>query len=181
MSVGFFGRAIRKLLHEMIGKMEAGLGMEAPHMHFIIDTSIGAFLDLMFALKLSKHREVLPSEAAHLARIVATQSADCGSCLQFAVKTALKEGMRPEWIEAALDHRPQALPRELREIYEFTGHLLQHTYAEDELRESIRARYGDRGLVDVAFAIASAQVMPLTKQALGFAKSCSKVELKIAA
>jgi hypothetical protein len=159
--------------------MEDALGVKADHMHFIIDTSVKAFVDLLFFMKLSNHREVLPVEATHLARIVATQSRDCGNCVQFCVNVALKDGMRPECIKAVIEHRPEALPPELQEIHEFTGHLLRHTYEEDALRESIRARYGDRGLLDLAYAIASAQVMPLTKQALGFAKSCSKIEVTV--
>lgn len=181
MSAGLFGRAIRNLLHRVIRKQDAVLGVKSDQMHFIIDTSLRAFVDLLFFMKLATHRQVLPSDALHLARIVATQNVDCGTCVQFTVNVALRDGMRSEWIRATLEHRPEALPPELQEIYEFTGHMLRHTYQEDALRESIRARYGDRGLLDLAYGIASAQVMPLTKQALGFAKSCSKVEVRVAA
>jgi alkylhydroperoxidase family enzyme len=163
----------------MIRKMEDAVGVKADHMHFIIDTSIRAFIDVLLFMRLAHHREVLSAEALHLARIVATQNVDCGSCVQFSVNIALKDGMRPAWIRAALDRRPEALPPELQEVYEFTGHLLRHSYEEDALRESIRARFGDRGLLDLAYAIASAQVMPLTKQALGLAKSCSKIEVRV--
>lgn len=179
MSAGVFVRAIRTLLHRVIKKQEDVLGVALDQMHFIIDTSVGAFVDLLFFVKFANHRQVLPSEALHVARIVATQNVDCGTCVQFTVNVALRDGMRPEWIEATLEHRPEALPTELREIYEFTGHLLRHTYQEDALRESIRERYGDRGLLDLAYGIGCAQVMPLTKQALGFAKSCSKVEVTV--
>lgn len=172
-------RFIRNLLHRLVRKSEETLAVESEHMHFIIDTSIGAFVDLLFFMKLATHRQKIPSDALHLARIVATQDVDCGTCVQFNVNLALREGMRPDWIKATLDHRPEALPLELQEVYQFTDHILRHTYQEDELREAIRARYGDRGLLDLAYGIASAQVMPLTKQALGFAKSCSKVEVKV--
>jgi hypothetical protein len=174
-----FVRAMRKLLHRMIGRMEAAVGVENDSLHFIIDTSLGAFVDLMFFMKLASHREVLPSDAKNVACLVATQNLDCGACVQFCVNVALKEGLRPEWVAATVEQRPEALPAELREIYEFTGHMVRHTYQEDALRESIRARHGERGLIDLAYAIASAQVMPLTKQALGFAKSCSKVEVRV--
>jgi hypothetical protein len=179
MSTGVFARPVRKLLHHLIRRQEARVGVASDHMHFIIDTSVGAFVDLLLFLKLATRRQVLPPEALHLARIVATQDVDCGSCVQFAVNVALRDGVRPEWISAVLARRPEALPPELQEICAFTGHLLRHTYEEDALRESIRGRHGDSGLLDLACAIASAQVMPLTKQALGFAKSCSKIEVTV--
>lgn len=179
MSAGVFVRAIKRLLHRMIRKTEEVVGVKSDHMHFILDTSLGAFVDLLLFMRLATHRQVLPAEALHLARILATQSMDCGNCVQFTVNVALRDGVRPEWIRATLEHRPEALPPELEEIYEFTTHLLRHSYQEDALRESIRGRYGDAGLLDLAYGIASAQVMPLTKQALGFAKSCSKIEVRV--
>jgi hypothetical protein len=99
--------------------------------------------------------------------------------VQSNVNVALSDGVRPEWIRAALDRRPEALPAELKDVYEFVDHILRHTYQEDELREVLRGRYGDRALVDLAFAVAAAQVFPRTKQVLGFAKSCSKVQIEV--
>jgi hypothetical protein len=172
-------RFVRTLLHRAVNKLEAALGVETEHMHFIIDTSVGAFVSLLVFMKLATRRRTLPAAALHIARVVATRSVDCGTCVQFNVNVALQEGARPEWIVAALERRPEALPPELREVYEFTERLLQHTYQEDSQREAIRARYGDQGLVDLALGIASAQTMTLTKQALGFAKSCSKVVVTV--
>jgi protein-S-isoprenylcysteine O-methyltransferase Ste14 len=170
---------IKKLLHAMVRKFERKLGVTNEHMHYIVDASPGAFVDYMLFTKLATHRQSLPSDAMHLARIVSTQQRDCGSCVQVNVNLALRDGMRPEWINAALERRPEALPPELREIHEFVEHVLGHTYEEGELRESIRRRHGDAGLVDLACAVASAQVFPLTKQVLGFAKSCSKVRATV--
>jgi hypothetical protein len=59
--------------------------------------------------------------------------------------------------------------------------ILRHTYQEDELREVLRRRYGDSALIDLAFAVAAAQVSPVTKQVLGFAKSCSKIQVEVRA
>ncbi len=176
---GVFVRAIKRLLHRVIRKFEAAMGVGAEHMHFIVDTSVRAFLGVMLFRKMSTHREALGSDATHLARIVAVQHSDCGSCVQGNVNMALQAGMRPAWITAALERTPERLPPELREIYEFTNHILDKTYGEDELRASIRRRYGDRALIDLAYAIASAQVFPVIKQALGYAKSCSKVHVVV--
>jgi hypothetical protein len=51
------------------------------------------------------------------------------------------------------------------------------TEPEDGLREQPRNRYGDAGLVELALAISSSQVYPITKRALGYATHCAKVTL----
>ena len=52
------------------------------------------------------------------------------------------------------------------------------TSAEDpELREALRARYGEAGLVELALGIAAARVFPTVKRALGHAQACSLVPL----
>jgi hypothetical protein len=50
---------------------------------------------------------------------------------------------------------------------------------EDSLRECIRQRYGDEGLIEMALAIASCRAFPVTKRALGYAVSCSKTAVRV--
>jgi hypothetical protein len=170
---------LTSLLHLLAEKIERKMRGSNDALHFIIDTSVGAFVDFLLFARMATSRRSLPKEAYHLARIVATQAVDCGACVQSTVNIALSDGVRPEWLRAALDRRPEALPAELKDVYEFVDHLLRNTYQEDELREVLRRRYGDRALVDLAFAIAAAQVSPYTKKVLGFAKSCSKVQVEV--
>ena len=39
--------------------------------------------------------------------------------------------------------------------------------------------YGDRGLVELALAIASCRVFPITKRALGYGTSCAAVTIEL--
>ena len=43
----------------------------------------------------------------------------------------------------------------------------------------LRQRYGDQGLIELALAIASSRTFPVTKRVLGFAVSCSQVEVSV--
>lgn len=59
---------------------------------------------------------------------------------------------------------------------------LQHArnrdrHDDDTLREKLRARYGNRALIELSFAIASARIPPTVKRVLGYAKSCRMVEI----
>ncbi len=45
------------------------------------------------------------------------------------------------------------------------------------LRPEVVARWGERGLVTLAFAIASARVYPTVKYALGYGQACRRVAI----
>ena len=47
------------------------------------------------------------------------------------------------------------------------------------MRERVRERYGEEGLVELALGIAAARVFPVVKRALGYATSCALVKVKI--
>jgi alkylhydroperoxidase family enzyme len=110
--------------------------------------------------------------------MVATQDEDCGTCVQIEVNLARKDGVPGNAIRAVLNNRPEDLTPELAEVYTFTKAVVEGSGEEEELRERIRERYGEEGLVELALGIAAARVFPVTKRALGFATSCALVEIK---
>lgn len=55
---------------------------------------------------------------------------------------------------------------------------MQHS-DDDALRETLRARYGERGLIEMSYAIAAGRIPPTVKRVLGFAKSCKGVSVTI--
>jgi alkylhydroperoxidase family enzyme len=174
-----FVRFIQKLMHRIVANFEAMTGVANEAMHFVVDASPGAFVSFMLFQRLAHHRQAVPATLLSIARIVATRSADCGSCVQAQVNLALKIGARREWIVAALEDKPAALPGDVRDVYEFARQVVEHTYEEGPLRDTLRARYGDRGVVDLALAIATAQVVPMTKRTLGYAMSCARVQVAV--
>jgi hypothetical protein len=50
---------------------------------------------------------------------------------------------------------------------------------QEALREHIRQRFGDEGLIEMALAIASCRTFPMVKRALGYAVSCSEVAVSL--
>ena len=78
-----------------------------------------------------------------------------------------------------MSETPDALPEDLADVYHFTAAVVRATGDEESLRQRIRYRYGEDGLVELALAIASARVFPITKRALGYAKSCALVQVEV--
>ena len=114
-----------------------------------------------------------------MARIVAVQVEDCGTCLQIEVSLARASGVAPPIIRAALEATEEALPPELAEVARFSRAVVTRTDDEAELRERLCERYGEEGLVELALGIASCRVFPTTKRALGFAVACERVHVEV--
>jgi alkylhydroperoxidase family enzyme len=164
---------LRNLIARRISVEERRASVPLDYVRFILRTSLAAFAKYALFIPIARHRRCLPAEALHTARLIATQMEDCGTCVQIVVNVARADGVAPAIIEAVLAHQPEALPEALADVYHFTVAVLKATYDEGPLRERLRARYGDEGLIELAFGMATVRVFPITKRALGYAVSCS--------
>jgi hypothetical protein len=130
-------------------------------------------------LPFANSRKVLPKDAWFVAQIVALQAEDCGTCLQIGVNLALQDEVEPALLRATLTGALDQMPAELADVYRFTKAIIEATYDDDALREKMRQRYGDRGLIELSYAIASSRIPPTVKRTLGYAKSCSAVPPRV--
>ena len=170
---------LRSLIVKRIEQEERRVGAPLAYVRHILQTSLTAFRKYVLFVPMSRHRQRLPADVFHTARLVATQREDCGTCLQIVVNLARRDGLPPSLIDGVLSANLDSLPDRLREVYRFTVAVLDATYDEGELRERLRARYGDEGLVELAFDIATARVFPIVKRTLGYAVSCAKTPLEM--
>ena len=170
---------IRYLILKQLDKQERSLGESVDYVRHILRFSLPAFFKFALFTPLAQHRRRLPPTPYRVARIVATRDEDCGTCVQIEVNLARRERVPDAVIRAVLNDRPEDLTPELAEVYRFTKAVVGASGEEAELRQRIRGRYGEDGLVELALGIAAARVFPVTKRALGFATSCALVEIKV--
>src|SRR6266849_8019108 len=170
---------LRRLILARIAAAEKDLGVPLEYCRYILRVSLRASFKFAKFLAVDEYRRVLPPGPCYVARIVATRHEDCGTCVQIAVNQAKKAGVPAELWRAVLDGKLDALPEELRDAYRFAEAVMTANGEEDAWRERIRLRYGDEGLIEMALAIASCRVFPITKRALGYAVRCSNVAVKI--
>ncbi len=170
---------LRRLILGRITAAEKTLGVPLDYCRFMIRTSLRAFFKFAKFLAVDEYRRVLPPGPWYVARIVATRHDDCGTCVQIAVNQARKAGVSGDVVRAVLDERLDDLPEELRDAYRFAEAVVKNSGQEDALRERIRERHGDEGLIEMALAIASCRVFPTVKRALGYAVSCSEVAVSV--
>ena len=167
---------MRSLAHRAIDSAERDLGSSLEYLRDIADASLPAFVKFSLFTPLAQHRSVLPPAPYHLARIVATQHEDCGTCLQIEVTNAIRAGVAEAHVRAVAENEADALPDDLAEVVRYAEAVAE---GDDDaaLREALRARYGEAGLVELALGIAAARVFPTVKRALGHAVACSLVPL----
>jgi hypothetical protein len=164
---------LNRLIDHMITKEEHKLGTRLDYLRDIAGESESAFFKLALALPLARHRQVLPKTAYHLASIVSTQNEDCGECVEIAVQAARKDEVPAHYIRAALDHNYHLLTAALEEVCAFAEAMAQGSERAD-LREALRDRYGSKGLMELAFVIASSRLFPTLKRAMGRATAVTR-------
>ena len=167
---------IRNILRRMIDRVEQRLGVPLDESRYMLDHSLGGFLAFSTVQTWADRHKALGADAYYVAKIAAYHEEDCGTCLQIAVNLALKAGVSRELVRYAAQGREELLPVELRLVYRFAQKQANRE-DDDELRETLRGRYGDEALIELAMAIASARMFPAFKRTLGYAKSCSMVRV----
>jgi alkylhydroperoxidase family enzyme len=170
---------IRRLIFWQLARAERELGASMDYVRHIARVSLRAFFKFIKILPLDAYRRALPAAPCHVARLVAVRDADCGPCVQIVVNQAKKDRVPAEILRAVLDGELERLPEDLATVYRFTEAVVKATGEEDELREQIRKHYGEEALVELALAIASCRVFPVTKRALGYATSCARVHVEV--
>jgi alkylhydroperoxidase family enzyme len=171
---------LRSLILKRLDAEERKLGgVSIDYLRHIVRTSLPSFFKFALFTPLATHRRALPADAYHVARIVATQHEDCGTCVQIEVNLARRAGVCAEVLRAAVKELPDELPAELADVYRFARAVVEAEGAEDVWRERVRERYGEEALVELALAIAAARVFPTTKRALGYATSCALVRVEV--
>lgn len=165
------------LAEPRIKRMEAHFGVPLDYVRYMARHAMGALRALGKTEASVTYRHVLPRDPYHIARLVADQVEDCGTCLQLVVNVALKDGVSPKLIQAALDGDLANLPLELVDVYHFANRIANREDAPD-LRDRLKARYGDEAFIELALAIAAPRVYPTLKRALGYAIGCSRVEVR---
>ncbi|MBX9792075.1 MAG: hypothetical protein K2Y37_24390 [Pirellulales bacterium] len=169
---------IQWFLNRQLAAAEKKYGVPMDYMRYVAAHSLGAALRMARFVKLAERAPNLPVAAASVAGIVSAQADDCGTCVQIGVNIARQRGVSRDIPTAVVRRRPDDLPDDLRDVYQFAAAVTSGV--DDEgLRERLRKRYGDRGLIDLAMAIAMHRVYPTFKRALGYAQSCSLVTVGV--
>jgi len=169
---------IQRFVFWRLDDFERKLGVSIDYCRLMANVSMRAFLKYAKLASVAEYRRALPADASHVARLVAVRDEDCGTCVQIGVNLARHDGVSPEILRAVLSRRPDQLPPQLADVYRFAESVVTAA-DDDELRQRVRSHYGDEALVELAIALAAARTFPIVKRTLGYAKSCSLVQVTV--
>jgi len=164
---------IRKFLKRQIRKFGAKYDYDTGYMDEVCDHDPFALVKLAMARGFLEHRGPLSPAAWHTARLRSAREADCGPCLELAVKIAEEEGLDRGTIISIL--RGTVADPDLARIAAYTDAVLANVPDQTDHVETMRARYGTAGLNALSAAIVAGQFYPLYKRGLGHGISCIPV------
>lgn len=167
------------MINRQLDSLERRLGESVDYLRHVARTSTVAFLKFMGFVPLAAHRGTTPRNLLFAARFVAMKHEDCGTCLQIVVNQALKEQVSTETVTAMIAGRDAALDSETRLAVAFARAVLEDSSEQEWLRGELRTAVGERALVDISLAIATARVFPTLKRSLGYAVSCRAVAVQV--
>jgi hypothetical protein len=168
---------LKRILHKVIDAAMDPYDYDATYMHEILDTSTPALLKFLLAQGVNLHRDGISKEALATARLVAIQHEDCGPCAQLVVNMALTEGVDPALVRNVIARAYHALPPIIVTTIRFTDAVMAHEPCDEE-RQALRAAFGDRGLVSLAFSISQTRTYPTIKRVLGHAHTCERLRVR---
>lgn len=123
------------------------------------------------------HREAVSAEAAYAAQLVGALMEDCGPCTQIHVNMARKAGVDDAQIEAVLRSDRPAMSADTALAVRFAGAIAVRSTDEEDARQAVRERWGEKGVVDLTFATQASRMLIMIKAGLGFATACERVKV----
>lgn len=169
---------LRSIFNNMLLKMQKRYDYDVRYQQDILKSGLGPFLKFMGFQSMASHAGNLPVEVLYAARIRAIIWDDCGPCTQLVVNMALEAEVEEGLVSAIVDRDFTRMPEHIALVVRFTEFVMAHNPEADDLREEIHSRWGENGLITIAFAISSYRVYPALKYALGYGKACSRVVIK---
>ncbi len=165
------------LAKRLINMMETRLDADMGYLRALNAASPRGFDRFLKATALARHCEAVPLTVSHAARLTATAFEDCGPCVQIAVGQARAAGLTDDVIKAVLEADRANLPADIALAHDFTRSILVPSAVSDDLRQAVRARWGEAGVVDLAMATQGSRLFPMIKRGLGYAQSCQQVRV----
>lgn len=141
----------------------------------ILAADTRAFLAFGKVRAMSRYRRDVPLDVCFAVGLAVTAAEDCGPCTQLGVAMALREGVPAETLSAVLRADDDALAEPVRLGVRYARAVLSRSAEAEPLREEVVRRFGQRGLVSLAFAITAARIFPTIKYALGHGVACQRV------
>ncbi len=169
---------LKRLLHHVIARFERRYGYDMTYGHSMLRIRPAAFLRFLPVSLLANYRDQVPIAAWFAAKLTASLHEDCGPCTQLVVRMAEEAGLAPVLLRAILQRDMAMLDADTALSLAFASAVLTRAAESNTLRDQVRARWGERGLISLALCISATRVFPSLKYALGYGHACGLLAIK---
>ena len=152
-------------------------GYDTSYLEMMLEQSPKAFFKFAHLMKAAGHREVVAVDASFAAKLVGAMAEDCGPCTQLCVDMALEAGMAKGQIEAVLRRDAGAMNADTGLGFRFADAVVRRSADDEQYRDAVRARWGDKGVIDLTLALQMGRMFPMVKAGLGYARECRRVSV----
>ncbi|OED45946.1 hypothetical protein AB838_21990 [Rhodobacteraceae bacterium (ex Bugula neritina AB1)] len=169
---------IKFLLNLAIQSFATRYSYDAAYMQHVTKTSASAGLRLAIALPLFTQYNG-PKAALEVrwgAQLGSTLDGDCGPCAQLVTNMALEAGVPADMLTLCLQGQA-ASAGNVGLGFRFAQAAIADAADLDDLRQEIALRFGEVAVTAAACAASSGRIYPVLKRGLGFAKTCSQVNV----
>jgi hypothetical protein len=168
---------LKWLFRRKLDAFDRDFGYESGYVREILDADLGAAIRFSTVMGMDTYRKGAPPAARCAAKLAAVLAEDCGPCTQLVVTMSEREGVAPDVIKAILAGDTQPMPDDVLLAFRFAHAVLERDPQANALREQVVQRWGQKGLISLAFAITMARFFPTLKYAMGHGQACSLVKV----
>ena len=167
---------MRRLLARIfLDRFAARHDYDTSYLRALLAASPAAFFRFAALARLARHCEAAPKTAFYAAKLVGALIEDCGPCTQLVVNMAREAGVADSDIGAVLDRDMSAASEAAALGFRFADALTRRTDDLDAARDAVRARWGERGLIDLTLGAQVSRLFPMVKLGLGHARRCARI------
>lgn len=162
---------LRRIAHFMIRRAEKQLNVPLDYTHAIAEADFGLLSRYNRIFGFVNPNRHLPPEAYHAARLTGALAADCGTCVEAEINLALQAGLPKTLIKAILTKGE--LTPELSAVVALSQAVTAERADDTEARAQIVKAFGEKGLIELSYAMNGAALLPGIKRAMGYATACN--------
>lgn len=124
---------------------------------------------------LATHRQGVPIAPWFAAKWIAARQEDCGPCQQLVIDMGREQGVPPALWDAIIQGDLARMTPEVALVYQWAHGVITPGHDITQLsawRQQIADRWGERGVISLALAMAGGRSFPLIKRAMGQHHAC---------
>lgn len=162
----------KKLSVSLISRAEARIGVRLDYARQIAQSDFGLFRRYGHIFSFLDGNVKAPAVAYHTARLRGAIAADCGTCVEAEINLAVTAGLDAVLVGRILSGDYAGLPPELTAVAQLCDAVVARREDDPDARALILHHYGQAALIEIAYAMNGAALLPGIKRAMGFATAC---------